>query len=382
MSYILYALTKSQQERRQGGVPTLSTPQLTVDPAKGAHTRYASGALILVTGAAIVFAAQTLIRQHDGFNLPPQTAADAPTGTAPTAPVVAPSSELAPSPITPATEAPPAPSLPATPPAAQTPSASPPVPATRQAAQASGAPPPTPSQPLRLTRRDDIALTNAPIASPPRPAAPADKSLESTASSAPAATPQAAVTAPPPMSSEETTLKSIEERLFPGASEAMHPETARLADELLEMAARPVPRPEPSAVVPDEPALSEVIPLPASPQAAPTAPSSPHRETATAAAPSPSAARAEVSPTAARAPAGGDVLPGVRALPSDLQASLGRLTINAHVYHDEPSGRMVIINMNRYREGESLREGPRVEAITITGAVLSYQSHRFHLNVR
>ena len=110
--------------------------------------------------------------------------------------------------------------------------------------------------------------------------------------------------------------------------------------------------------------------------------SSSHRDTATAAAPPPAVARAKVMPDAPRAPAGGDVLSGVRELPSDVQARLGRLTINAHVYNDVPAGRMVIINMNRYQEGESLREGPRVDAITVTGAVLSYQSHRFHLNVR
>ncbi len=43
---------------------------------------------------------------------------------------------------------------------------------------------------------------------------------------------------------------------------------------------------------------------------------------------------------------------------------------------------MVIINMKRYREGECLREGPRIEEITSTGAILSHKTHRFHLNVR
>ncbi len=383
MSYILDALTKSQQERREGGVPTLSTPPLPVDRAKGAHIRYANGALILLTGAAVLFAVYTLTRQDDGFNVPPHTAADAPTGTEQTAPVVAPSREPSPAPMTPAPVAPPAPSLPPTPLVAESSSASPPVPATRQVAQSSAALPPLPSQLPKLTRRGDIALTDAPIASPPLSSAPADKPRQSTASSASAATPQPSVTVPPTMSSEETALQRIEERLFPGAAEPMHPETARLMEDLLEIAERPVPRPAPSVVVPDEPALSDVISLPASSQAAaPIAPSSSHRDTATAAAPSPAVARAKVIPTASRAPAGGDVLSGVRELPSDVQARLGRLTINAHVYNDVPAGRMVIINMNRYREGESLREGPRVDAITVTGAVLSYQSHRFHLNVR
>jgi len=358
MSYILDALTKSQQQRREGGVPTLSTPQLALDSAKGARARYANGALIVLAAVAVLFAVQMLIRQNDGVNVPPQTAADAPSGGAPTAPVLAPSPERSPAPATPATAAPPAA------PAANTPSASPRVPAKRQATQASEASPPQPSQPLKLAGQRDSTLTDAPIASPPRPAAPTDKPLESTAS-----------TAPPPMSSEESAIRRIEERLFPGAERAVHPDTARLAEELLEMAARSASAP--SEVVPDKLPRSEVASPPASAQAAATfAPASPDRETATAAAP------AEMMPTAPAAPAGGDVLPSVRALPSDMQASLGRLTINAHVYNEIPSGRMVIINMKRYQEGESLREGPRVERITVTGAILSYQSHRFHLNVR
>ena len=38
--------------------------------------------------------------------------------------------------------------------------------------------------------------------------------------------------------------------------------------------------------------------------------------------------------------------------------------------------------MKRYREGKNLREGPRIDAITATGAVLSYQTHRFPLDTR
>ncbi|HSS63515.1 MAG TPA: general secretion pathway protein GspB [Gammaproteobacteria bacterium] len=366
MSYILDALTKSQQERREGGVPTLSTPPLALDPAKGAHARYAYGALILLAGATVLFAAQMLFRQNDGFNVPPRTAADAPAGAAPAAPAAAPDRDPGLSPTTPETVAPSTPSLRPAPPVADEPGPPPHTPSTGDIAQAARPSRPMPSPSPGPGRRGDSALTEAPIASPPRLVAPADEPLASTSSSDPAA-------APPPVSSEEAAFQSAEDRLFPGAREAMHPETARLAEELLELAARPAP----SVVIPDQPALPDAGSPPASPQAAnPTAPSSPHGGTATA------AARVDVTPAAARVPPGGEVLPGVRALPDDVQASLGRLTINAHVYDDDPSGRMVIINMNRYGEGERLREGPRVEAITVKGAVLSYQSHRFHLNAR
>ena len=376
MSYILDALTKSQQQRREGDVPTLSTPQWTVDPAKGAHTSYAYIALILLAGAAVLFAAQMLFWQDDGAGLSPQTAADAPAGAAPKAPMVAPGREPVPAPIPPATETPARPLI------AETSSASPPAAAAPAPAKVPNAAAMMPSPPLKLAGGGEIALADAPIATPPRPAAPADKPIHSTVSSEPAANSQAEVTAPPPMSPEEAAMQRIEDQLFPGAQEAVHPETLRLEKELREMAAQLGPPPAPSEVVSDQPGHSEVTPLPDLPQAVPTARPSLPRESATSAALSPAVARAEVMPGAADVPAGGYVLPNVRALPSDVQAGLGRLIINAHVYDDAPAERMVIINMNRYREGETLREGPRVDEITLKGAVLSYQSHRFHLNAR
>ncbi len=377
MSYILDALTKSQQQRRAGDVPTLSTSQLPLYPAKAARTRYVNIALILLAGAAVLFALQILIRQDDKLNLPPQAAANAPTAAAPKAPAVSPGRESSPAPTRPASV------TPGTRLIAETSSASPPESAARPAERVTDAAPGVPSSPPRRSTRGDFALTDAPIASPPRLAAPADNPLHLTVSSAPAATSQPEAAPPPPMSREDAAMQKIEDRLFPGAREAVHPETLRLAKELREMASRPVAPPAASEVVSDEPAHSEVIPLAASPPAgAPMASSSPPRETPVTTALLPAVAGDEVMPGAPGADAVGYVLPNVRALPNDVQASLGRLTINAHVYDDAPAERMVIINMNRYREGETLREGPRVDAITVKGAVLSYQSHRFHLNAR
>ncbi len=361
MSYILDALTKSQQQRRAGDVPTLSTSQLPLYPAKAARTRYVNIALILLAGAAVLFALQILIRQDDKLNLPPQAAANAPTAAAPKAPAVSPGRESSPAPTRPASV------TPGTRLIAETSSASPPASADRAAAPVSDAAARVLSPPPKRSTRGDFALTDAPIASPPRPIA----------------TSQAEIAPLPPMSREEAAMQSIEDRLFPGAREAVHPETLRLAKELREMASRPVAPPAASEVVSDEPAHSEVIPLAASPPAgAPTALSSPPREAPVTIALSPAVAGDDVMPGAPGADTVSYVLPNVRALPDDVQASLGRLTINAHVYDDAPAERMVIINMNRYREGETLREGPRVDAITVKGAVLSYQSHRFHLNAR
>ncbi|MBT8441007.1 MAG: general secretion pathway protein GspB, partial [Gammaproteobacteria bacterium] len=59
--------------------------------------------------------------------------------------------------------------------------------------------------------------------------------------------------------------------------------------------------------------------------------------------------------------------------------SMPQLRLDMHVYAGEPKKRFVFINMNKYREGERLSEGPVVEEITSTGAVLNHQGNRFTL---
>jgi general secretion pathway protein B len=328
MSYILDALTRSQQQRRQGDVPTLATPQWMLDPARAARARYLKGALAVLAGAAVLFAVHSLTRQDEEFSVAPQTAADAPPGVEATAPAEARSGEPGLSPTTPESVAPVAPP-PSEPQVADNPGAPSQAPVKGQVARASDSPTPAPSPPPG-PRPGDIALIDAPIASPPQRAA-TGKPIQANAGA------QAA--APPPVSGGETAAEPIEADPFSALREAAEAAT-------------------------------------------PVAPSTPDSETAAAPASSPTLARAEPAPAAAPDIDYGDVLPSVYALPSDVGASLGRLSINAHVYSDVPAGRMVIINMNRYREGDKLREGPRVEAITASGAILSYESYRFHLNLR
>lgn len=69
------------------------------------------------------------------------------------------------------------------------------------------------------------------------------------------------------------------------------------------------------------------------------------------------------------------------ALPVELQRNLPKLNLDVHVYSQTAGKRFVLINANRYQEGEQLNEGPRLEAITADGAVLSYQGQRFLLPV-
>lgn len=53
------------------------------------------------------------------------------------------------------------------------------------------------------------------------------------------------------------------------------------------------------------------------------------------------------------------------------------LSLELHVFSDDPAGRFVIINGRRYREGATLNEGPKLESITAEGAVLDSQGTRF-----
>jgi general secretion pathway protein B len=58
------------------------------------------------------------------------------------------------------------------------------------------------------------------------------------------------------------------------------------------------------------------------------------------------------------------------------------LSMDVHVYSEKPDQRFVLINSRRYREGEQLKEGPVVEAITREGALLRYGEQRFMLTLQ
>jgi general secretion pathway protein B len=55
------------------------------------------------------------------------------------------------------------------------------------------------------------------------------------------------------------------------------------------------------------------------------------------------------------------------------------LRLELHGFSESPADRFVFINGTRYREGETLREGPRLLSIERNGAVLSQQGRRFML---
>lgn len=60
----------------------------------------------------------------------------------------------------------------------------------------------------------------------------------------------------------------------------------------------------------------------------------------------------------------------------------GELTLNMHVYSDNPDERFVLINMHKYREGQEMEEGPTVERIVPKSAILGVPAGRFLLTTR
>jgi general secretion pathway protein B len=66
-------------------------------------------------------------------------------------------------------------------------------------------------------------------------------------------------------------------------------------------------------------------------------------------------------------------------LPAQATAGLPELSVDLHIYTDDPAKRAVFINGRRYQRGGVLVEGPRVEEINREGAVLSYRGQRFLL---
>jgi general secretion pathway protein B len=93
-------------------------------------------------------------------------------------------------------------------------------------------------------------------------------------------------------------------------------------------------------------------------------------------APVPEAADAPYSPPRATA------APAVEALPAaaDMVASgVPALHLDLHVYAPSPQQRFIFVNSRKYREGDTLQEGPVVERITPEGAVMTFRGNRFRL---
>jgi general secretion pathway protein B len=74
-------------------------------------------------------------------------------------------------------------------------------------------------------------------------------------------------------------------------------------------------------------------------------------------------------------------LPTLAELPPSLRAGLPRLAVSGAVYSPDPSARMLLVNGQVVREGESVAPGLVLERIAPRQAVFSWQGTRFQMKV-
>jgi general secretion pathway protein B len=74
-----------------------------------------------------------------------------------------------------------------------------------------------------------------------------------------------------------------------------------------------------------------------------------------------------------------DAPPAEEVASVEAATGLPELSVDLHVFADDPAKRAVFINGRRYTRGDRIAEGPIVEEITRDGALLSYRGRRFLL---
>lgn len=87
----------------------------------------------------------------------------------------------------------------------------------------------------------------------------------------------------------------------------------------------------------------------------------------------------DVAPAIANQPSYPQNLPTVNELALQGAQGLPELHLDIHVYSTNPAERFVFINLQKYVEGQALKEGPTVERITRDGVVLNNRGMRFVL---
>jgi general secretion pathway protein B len=68
-------------------------------------------------------------------------------------------------------------------------------------------------------------------------------------------------------------------------------------------------------------------------------------------------------------------------MPAGFVANMPSINIDIHSYAKQPAKRYVLINMEKYREGDYLAEGPRVVEILPQGVVMEHMGEHFILPI-
>lgn len=132
--------------------------------------------------------------------------------------------------------------------------------------------------------------------------------------------------------------------------------------------------PEVAAPAAAEPVTPE--PLPPGSTAAAAAPAATPPAPVAAAAPLP---RRKPAPPPAAAPAAPNPYAAVKNLkemPAGYRAEFPAITVDVHAYNGSPLRRFVLINGRRYREGDTLTEGPRIAQIVPNGIVFDWRNEQ------
>ncbi|MEJ2591642.1 MAG: general secretion pathway protein GspB [Candidatus Thiodiazotropha sp.] len=118
-------------------------------------------------------------------------------------------------------------------------------------------------------------------------------------------------------------------------------------------------------------------PLPAAATPEPMPPVQPAAATPPPAEPEPAVAETTPPPKPVAPPPKAQPPKPLSEMPSGFAAHLPSLNIDIHSYDERSSKRYVLINMEKYREGDYLAEGPQLIEILPGGVVLDYLGQRF-----
>ena len=72
----------------------------------------------------------------------------------------------------------------------------------------------------------------------------------------------------------------------------------------------------------------------------------------------------------------GPTVTPLRDMPPGYRADFPSLNVDVHVYNEAPQRRFVLLNLRRYREGQTLSEGPKLIEIQPDGIVFDFRGER------
>ena len=74
-----------------------------------------------------------------------------------------------------------------------------------------------------------------------------------------------------------------------------------------------------------------------------------------------------------------DRIPTLRMMSREFQQRLPEMKVNVYAYSADPSERFVIVNMDKYRAGQRIADGPVLQEITAESMILKFSGKRFRL---